>query len=603
MIPAFRYIVRRVTEPLYGNTSFFVFLCALFVLSELLRPDAQLADYPFGALFVDVFLLSWVLSFLPGRPGRWVRGGVAACCAAVCAADTYAAVRLGSGLTPTMLQLVMETNADEAAEFWSAYVWCASTARVLLPFLLWGMAWMAWRCFGLPRMRGMLRPGRRWRIVLRAVYAVVVWGAFITAFVCTREHRSHASELLSQTTSTGMERFYNKGYARELYSPLHRLYFSVWANGLMADQLVRLRSCVEQTRVDSCAAGVPTVVLVIGESYNKHHSQLYGYTKPTTPRQCARATAGELVPFTDVVTCWNLTSHVFRYLFSLHSIGTRGAWCDETLFPALFRQVGYRVAFLTNQYVRRPDDDAFDFSGGYFLNDDEMSGRLFDVRNTRKHRFDDGLLADYDSLCAGRPEGERQLVMFHLIGQHVGYDKRYPAGRRRFRPEDYNRPDLKPEQVQTVADYDNATLYNDSVVDAILRRFERQDAVVIYVPDHGEEVYDGLKVFGRLHSSALTPRMVRNEFEIPFWIWCSPVCRRTRPQLAGQLARAADLPFMADDLPHTLLYLAGIRCPGYDERRVPLSPLYDAARRRLLKGYKDYDLLMEEEKKKKEDKG
>lgn len=592
------YIVRRMAEPLRCNGSFFIFLYALFVLAFVLQSGPSVADYPFGSLFVEVFVLAWVLSFLPGGVRRVAQGIVCTACATICAVDVYATYRLGAGLTPTMFQLVLETDAEEVSDFCTSYLRDVAVLRALWPFLLWGVVYVAYVRFRhvLPVLwTKRCRLSTPWRVFFKIVYALMVWGAFAVLFYRTAEDRRHTRDLLSQTTTAGMERYYNKGYGRGLYSPLHRLYFAVYANRLAAGQLEHLRTRMGTTKVEGGDSGVPTLVVIIGESYNRHHSALYGYSLPTTPRQCARARNGELFPFTDVVTCWNLTSNVFKYMFSLYGYGHKGTWCDEPLFPALFRKAGYRVAFLTNQFVRRPDDNAFDFSGGYFINDSRVSCHLFDVRNERKHPFDEGLLLDYDSLCTDS-RYSRRLVMFHLIGQHVGYENRCPEERKRFTQADYERPDLEDGQLQKVVDYDNATLYNDSVVDAILQRFEADDALVLYVPDHGEEVYDGLKTFGRLHSSALKPRMVHNEFEIPFWIWCSPACRHNRPELVRQIMEAVDRPFMTDDLPHTLLYLADIRCPEYNECRVLISPRFDAGRRRLLKGYKDYDEMRAKEK-------
>ena len=42
-------------------------------------------------------------------------------------------------------------------------------------------------------------------------------------------------------------------------------------------------------------------------------------------------------------------------------------------------------------------------------------------------------------------------------------------------------------QRKVLSHYDNATLYNDSIVAEIVKRFQKEDAVIIYVPDHGEE--------------------------------------------------------------------------------------------------------------------
>ena len=47
-------------------------------------------------------------------------------------------------------------------------------------------------------------------------------------------------------------------------------------------------------------------------------------------------------------------------------------------------------------------------------------------------------------------------------------------------------------------------LYNDSIVAQIVKRFQKQDAIVIYVPDHGEECYEENRGFICRNHSAET---------------------------------------------------------------------------------------------------
>jgi len=588
-------LIGALSQPLRKNAVFFGFMYLLFVWCYYAEPGATSAPFRYAELYADLFAVCLVLGFLPCRLRRGVRWILALFFFLVVGVDCFVYHRFDSTLTPTMLQLAMETDAREAGEFFSSYV-CSRQSLLLAAglLLLGGLYALSERfSFRIRRWVCALFPSLRSAApVLKALFSIVVWGMLGMALGQVWEGKRHTFELLSQRSTNEMERMYNKGYSKGLYNPAYRFYFSLYANALTWEQIGRLKQHVALTQVDSCSFRLPVIVLVIGESYNKKHSSLFGYTLPTAPRQCERAAGGGLIPFSDVVTPWNLTSHAFKNVFSLYSYGMPGDWCDHTLFPAVFRRAGYRVTFLTNQFVQSAGENAFDFSGGYFLNDEELSRWQFDVRNARKHTYDEGLLTDYDSLCRSSAP-EHRLVIFHLLGQHVGYENRYPADRRRFGPTDYHRPDMNAEQLGRLADYDNATLYNDSILDRILSRFEQEDAVVIHMPDHGEEVFDGIRHFGRLHSSALRPRMVENEFELPFWIWCSPRCRERHPELVRQIREAADRPFMTDDLPHLLFYLAGISCPGYDESRALIAPAFDTRRKRLLKGVRDYDRIME----------
>ena len=88
----------------------------------------------------------------------------------------------------------------------------------------------------------------------------------------------------------------------------------------------------------------------------------------TTPRQAALENSRKLTNFIDVVTCWNLTSFVFKNVFSTHVVGEKGDWCDYPLFPELFRKAGYQVTFITNEFLPQAKEAVYDFSGGFFLN-------------------------------------------------------------------------------------------------------------------------------------------------------------------------------------------------------------------------------------------
>ena len=126
----------------------------------------------------------------------------------------------------------------------------------------------------------------------------------------------------------------------------------------------------------------------------------------------------------------------------------------------------------------------------------------------------------------------------------------------------------------------------------IVKKFENEDAIVIYVPDHGEECYEGdMHFFCRMHSAKIDARLAHAEFDIPMWIWCSRKYIRRRPEIFREVVNARNRRFMTDALPHMLLYLAGINCPYYRDSLNLLSPEYNESRPRVLKNTADYDKL------------
>lgn len=587
-------------KPIRLNLVFFTFMYALGWFCTQRETPLHLAGaHPYEQsapeLFADVYMLCTLLALIPRSVRRWVRAGVALLLYVVALADVFCYVRFESTLTPTMLMLCMETSIREAREFVHAYggadlltslpggVLLIATAHALCALAAWGLSLMRQ---SLPRLTKPV-----------AATANALLGAATLTLLAVSIHACWPNKqalirLMAQPDLGAVEHeLTTRGHAT-LYLPIHRLTFALRANQLAFRQTDALIHQLGTARVDSCDFRSPQIVLIIGESYNRHRSQLYGYPLPTTPRQLERAQDSSLVVFTDVVAPWNLTSYVFKHMLSLHAIGDSGQWSSQPLVPEVFRRAGYHVTLLTNQYVQRAAEKVWDFTGGFFLNMPQISDALFDRRNSSSHRYDDGLLADYDAMDRTDHQ-EHALTIFHLMGQHVDYQSRFPlTTRRRFTPADYPRPDLTPVQRQLTADYDNAVRYNDSIVDQILRRFEQQNAIVIYVPDHGEECFnDSLRLFGRQHSAVIDRRLAREEFEIPFWIWASPLYRETHPYGWQAIRRYRHRPFMTDRLPHTLLFLGGIHTPLYRKELDVLSTDYDAHRPRLLKAVTDYDRL------------
>ena len=112
---------------------------------------------------------------------------------------------------------------------------------------------------------------------------------------------------------------------------------------------------------------------------------IYGYSKNTTPYQLELFNKGYLYPFNNVISPSNGTGEVFKHIFSMHSIDQKGDWSSSPLFPAVIKKSGYNVYFFTNQFVKAAQNDIFDFFGGAFLNDTEISSQMFTYRNKKKY--------------------------------------------------------------------------------------------------------------------------------------------------------------------------------------------------------------------------
>ena len=580
-------------RPVKANLWFFVWM-------YLLGAACILAVNTFGKhravfeLFVDLYLLCCLLALLPAALRRWVRGVLYVVFYGLAVVDVFCYYRFGAPIGPTLLQNVLLTNGREASEALSAYVtWQSITTPVLavvaLMLLHVGVTVVRAATDGTSLLSRFLRgrlPARYETLAGTACLVLLLAGLptwavnrrFLYYNIVKADTNLETQYYLQQVTTH-----------TDFYLPVYRLLHAMNVVRVSQKELQALVERADQVQVDSCSFRSPRIVFVIGESYNRHHSALYGYDKPTTPWQSAMAADSAMTVFTDVVAPFHQTSEVFRMAFSLYAYGQPRSWAEYPLFTQLFVKAGYHVSFITNQFVPSPAQDVWDFSGSDVTNQPTLSRSQFSDRNAAMHPYDEALLADYDSLAV---DGyEHALVIFHLLGQHVAYADRYPPQYDVFHADDYRRPELSADDRQVLAEYDNATLYNDEVVRRIVQRFADDEAVVVYMPDHGELCFDidngDGEAFGRSFD-VTTESEIRQQFEIPFWIWMLATYRQRHPDIWQRVRDIKDLPFMTDNIDQLLLGLAGIACADYRPQDDPLSDRYDASRPRMLMGKIEY---------------
>lgn len=607
-LKAISKVFEKVSYPIWSNFTFFFFMYLLGILvsyEELPANRDNVAVYSnlWFELFLDVYFVCLLLTIIPRKARHWIAFFFAFLAYVVSLADLFCWVKFQSTLNPSMLLLAAETDSREAGEFLSNYLNAdilTSSVRLVLLLVLFHVLVVVFQLYN--KRNQVIKVSNLWKFKTIGVpLSGVVVAVLLVWSACASYHnKREMCQMFGMQSIGDVEHELTTAECADFYLPTYRLAFSIFANELAAQQIDRLIEAKDHAMVDSCSFDAKNIVLIVGESMGRHHSQQYGYFMETTPRQVALEKQGLLVPFSDVVAPWNLTSFVFKNFFSMHVVGQKGEWCDYPLFPQLFRKAGYHVSFITNQFLSKAKEAVYDFSGGFFLNHPELSESMFDTRNTRLFAYDAGLLNDYDNHLKSENK-EHNLIIFHLMGSHVSYNRRYPADRKHFKAKDYaeKRADLSKQRHFMLAHYDNSILYNDSIVDQIVKRFADEEAVVIYMPDHGEECYEGNRGFiCRNHSAQIDYDLAHYEFEVPFWIYCSPKYIAKHQDTFAQIKAVKDKRFMTDALPHLLLHLAGIKAKDYHAEYDILSPQYNEMRPRILKNTTNYDELVEQHKRK-----
>ena len=355
-----------------------------------------------------------------------------------------------------------------------------------------------------------------------------------------------------------------------------------------------MEACIShsvQITKEACAACPPNdttpdslnIVLVIGESYIKWHAQIYGYDLSTTPRLKQEQEEGKLFVFNNVLTPSNLTTEVMKNLLCCNNQSEGEEWHTYPFFPAIFKTAGYEVYFWDNQLDVDPAA-TYSFTLNSLLYNPDIRSLSYTQTNTQSFDWDGDIIQSYQE-NVGKLHTPRNLVMFHLIGQHHDVKAHFPAKTfSRFSADSIHRkaPYLDREKLQYIAEYDNATLYNDYVMSQIINIFKQEQTVLIYLSDHGEEVYDYRDQCHR-DQEPITPNKLKYQYEIPFVIWCSASYQKAHPETMESIRMATERPFMIDNLCHLLFHLGGIKSPFYKATYDLISPQYNATKR-LIKG-------------------
>ena len=360
--------------------------------------------------------------------------------------------------------------------------------------------------------------------------------------------------------------------------PMPNFCYSINAIRMSGEDLNHMIKATSEAQKDvSCTTSDSlNIILVIGESYNKYHASLYGYYLDTTPYQCAEADKGNLFAFNQVKAPHNQTSIVLKNVLCCNNIHEGERWYNYPYFPAIFKKAGYDVWLWDNQY-KWDENAAWAFTlNSVMFNDSIMKMSYNDVNKT---------CAPYDGelITAFKEEkiedlGIRNLMIFHLSGQHFLAKNQYPQEKKYdvFSAKDVKdaAPYLNAESRQRIAEYANATRYNDEVIHQIIEMVRHTNSILIYFPDHGEEVYDYRDFYGRqiFSEDKITDNLIKYQLEIPFVVWCSDTWREKHPQEYENIKQAIDRVFTTDNICHMLFRLAGIKTKAYNSTSDLLSP-------------------------------
>lgn len=324
-----------------------------------------------------------------------------------------------------------------------------------------------------------------------------------------------------------------------------------------------------------------TYLLIIGESANRNHFSLYGYKRKTNPLLTLR---NDLFVFDNVVSAYSHTLTSVTNSLSEANLENGIKAVGGANLTEVFKAAGFKTFWLSNQSPLGIWDNLITLFA-------EQSDRVDFVNISSNSSFENNYNESYDSRLfeplakALSDTAKNKFIVLHLMGSHSTYNKRYPQEFAIFR-------DNTSSKTQLISEYDNSILYNDFVVDSMLKLLtdysasSQANAVMLYISDHGENVYDG----GDYAGHDYVEKLPKSHVEIPFLLWLSPQYKISFPSKTIQIQERVHASFVTDDLFHAMIDLGNLHTGIYVPERSLFDSNFNQKRKRILEDRNDYDI-------------
>ena len=438
------------------------------------------------------------------------------------------------GISHKMLMLMSETNPHETMDFFNTFLSKAADIFSVRLLLCIGIIWIVY--IGIKRISQ-----KPFTTIVAAMSGIGL--CFFVFFGMNAAYGKNNISIFIRTAKNIVEVYRENRQINSLMQMMHPY-----------DNQGKVRS----------KRKAHNMIVIFGESADQSHLSLYGYPLPTTPS--LDSMSDSLYVFSSVLASSKFTSDNMERMLTTKKDSDRDGWWNYPMLIDILNAAGYRTSWLSNQ----------ERTGIWSNATAVISSRADTAIYIGKTSSEDHLLQKYDEKLI--PELEKALsattqpkwIGMHLMGSHFAYRNRYPEDRQHFSPDDIRnvlpRKWMNKSKYATAADYDNSIRYTDSVIGKIFGIASHQESptVVVYLSDHGENVFDDRDYNGR----------DTRHVEVPFVIYANSAFRRNNPKVMEDIENSLNKKATSADLPNAIMSLTGTSAPEYDPTRDFLSPKY-----------------------------
>ena len=296
-------------------------------------------------------------------------------------------------------------------------------------------------------------------------------------------------------------------------------------------------------------------VLVIGESQNRTRMSAYGYHLETTPWLQGMKQNKNFLLFQNAYSCHVQTVPALSYALTAKNQYNSLDLKEAVSLIDVANAAGYQTVWLSNQMRYGLWDTPVTVIAG-------AAGQQIWI-NSHISKNAANATADYQDIelvrrLQGLTLSDKMLIVVHLMGNHIAYQKRYPAEYGKFTGEGKR------------SEYDNSILYNDYVMEELVKKVSAWPNFkgLVYFSDHSEGVAHDLN-----HNP---DTFVFEMAYIPMYMYFSEAYQQRQPQKVASLRDAQNCYFTNDLIFNVMLGIMDIKNDAlYEPDNDLTSPRYN----------------------------
>ncbi len=216
------------------------------------------------------------------------------------------------------------------------------------------------------------------------------------------------------------------------------------------------------------------IIIIMGESVNKHHMGIYDYNISTTPFFSKLLKEKNCFKFDNIIAPSNLTRYAIPLNLTDATVKHFYDFITSRSIIDNFRAYGYKTYWLSNQFAEGMHD-SYVSSIAKEADYSNFTNFVYEEGENADTKYDMVLLDQLDKIKT--KSTTKELFIFHLLGSHFQYRKRYPTSGALFK---------NPKN--SIEEYDNTIYYTDNVINQIYNKFKDTNFLFIYLSDHAEVV-------------------------------------------------------------------------------------------------------------------